>query len=162
VRARGGELWRINDLHPAYDPLHFVLFHPHGEPGWQLDMPHAVVAPVHWQAIGGEEEGDVGHVAADAKPAQPAQDDGNEKEGDAEHVVANAGPAQPAQRKKSLHESGLAITCTIGTRHRTPSLCMANVCIKSGVLTNTAKWNHNDYFTYATTRALCVLQFMVA
>jgi hypothetical protein len=64
--------------------------------------------------------------------------------------------------KKSLHGSGLAITCTIGTWHRTPSLCMANVCIKSGVLTNTAKWNHNDYFTYATTRALCVLQFMVA
>jgi hypothetical protein len=26
-------LWRISDLHPAYDPLHFVLFHPHGEPG---------------------------------------------------------------------------------------------------------------------------------
>jgi hypothetical protein len=41
-------------------------------------------------------------------------------------------------------------------------LCMANVCIKSGVLTNTAKWSHNGCFTYATTRALCVLQFMVA
>jgi hypothetical protein len=39
---------------------------------------------------------------------------------------------------------------------------MANVCIKSGVLTNTAEWNHNGCFTYATTRALCVLQFMVA
>ncbi len=63
--------------------------------------------------------------------------------------------------KKSLHGSGLAITCTIGTRHRTPSLCMANVCIKSGVLTNIAKWNHNGCFTYATTMALCVLQFMV-
>jgi hypothetical protein len=64
--------------------------------------------------------------------------------------------------KKSLHGSGLAITCMIGTRHHTPSLCMANICIKSGVLTNTAKWNHNDYFTYATTKALCVLQFMMA
>jgi len=63
--------------------------------------------------------------------------------------------------KKSLHGSGLAITCTIGTQHRTPSLCMANVCIKSGLLTNIAKWNHNGYFTYATTKALCVLQFMV-
>jgi hypothetical protein len=31
VRARGGGLWRINDAHCAYDPLHFVLFHPHGE-----------------------------------------------------------------------------------------------------------------------------------
>ncbi len=64
--------------------------------------------------------------------------------------------------KKSLHGSGLAITCKKGTRHRTPSLCMANVCIKNGLLTNIAKWNHNDYFTYATTKALCVLQFMVA
>ncbi len=64
--------------------------------------------------------------------------------------------------KKSLHGSGLAITCTIGTQHHTPSLCMANVCIKSGLLTNIAKWNHNGCFTYATTRALCVLQFMVA
>ncbi len=64
--------------------------------------------------------------------------------------------------KKSLHGSGLAIICTIGTRHHTPSLCMVNICIKSGLLTNIAKWNHNDCFTYATTKALCVLQFMVA
>jgi hypothetical protein len=34
VQARGGGLWRISDVHCAYDPLHFVLFHPHGEPGW--------------------------------------------------------------------------------------------------------------------------------
>jgi hypothetical protein len=35
VRAKGGGLWRISDAHlqGAYDPLHFVLFHPHGEPG---------------------------------------------------------------------------------------------------------------------------------
>ncbi len=33
VQARGGGLWRISDAHCAYDPLHFVLFHPHGEPG---------------------------------------------------------------------------------------------------------------------------------
>jgi len=32
VRAKGGGLWRISDAHYAYDPLHFVLFHPHGEP----------------------------------------------------------------------------------------------------------------------------------
>jgi hypothetical protein len=35
-------------------------------------MPHAVVAPVRRQAAGGEEEGDVGHVGADAEPTQPA------------------------------------------------------------------------------------------
>jgi len=100
VRARGGGLWRISDLHPAYDPLHFVLFHPHGEPGWQPGMPHAIVAPVRRRATGGEEEGDAGHVVADAEPTQLAQDDGNKEEGDVKHVVADAGPAQPAQCKK--------------------------------------------------------------
>jgi len=93
VHARNGGLWRINDLHPAYDPLHFMLFHPHGEPGWQRGMPHAAVAPVCRRVVGDEEEGDVGHVVADAEPAQPAQDDDNEEEGDVEHVAADAGPA---------------------------------------------------------------------
>jgi len=102
VHARGGGLWRISGLHPAYDPLHFVLFHPHGEPGWQPSMPHAAVAPIRRQAASGEEESDAGHVAADAEPAQPAQDDGSEEEGDVEHVVADAGLAQPAQRKKII------------------------------------------------------------
>jgi len=87
-------------LHPAYDPLHFVLFHPHGEPGWQPGMPHAFVAPVRRRAVGGEEEGDAGHVAANAEPTQLAQVDGSEEEGDVEHVAADARPAQPAQSKK--------------------------------------------------------------
>ncbi len=72
MRARGGGLWRINDLHHAYDPSHFVLFHLHGEPGWQPNMPHAIVTPVRRQAANGEEEGDVGHVIVDAEPAQLA------------------------------------------------------------------------------------------
>jgi hypothetical protein len=38
VRARGGGLWRISDAHCAYDPLHFVLFHPHREPGWHPNI----------------------------------------------------------------------------------------------------------------------------
>jgi hypothetical protein len=87
-------------LHPAYDPLHFVLFHPHGEPGWHPGMTHAPVAPVRRRAVTIEEEGDAGHVVADTEPAQPAHDDDNEEEGDAEHVAADAGPTQPAQRKK--------------------------------------------------------------
>ncbi len=103
MRARDGKLWRISDLHLAYDPLHFVLFHPHGELGWQPGMPHATVAPVRRRAAGGEEEGDDGHVVAYAELAQPAQDDSNEEEGDVEHVAADAvdaSPAQPTQRKK--------------------------------------------------------------
>jgi hypothetical protein len=77
-----------------------VLFHPHGEPGWQPGMPHATVALVRRRVVSGEKEGDAGHVAADAEPTQPAQDDGSEEEGDAEHVAAGAGPTQLAQRKK--------------------------------------------------------------
>ncbi len=38
VRARGGGLWRISDAHYAYDPLHFVLFHPHGELDWHPNI----------------------------------------------------------------------------------------------------------------------------
>jgi len=63
-------------------------------------MPHAAVTPDRWRAAGGEEEGDVGHVAADVELAQLVQDDGSEKESDVEHVAANAGLAQPAQSKK--------------------------------------------------------------
>ncbi len=33
-----GGLWRISNAHCAYDPLHFVLFHPHGEPGWHPNI----------------------------------------------------------------------------------------------------------------------------
>jgi len=46
VRARGGGLWRISDAHCAYDPLHFVLFHPHGEPGWHPNITSATFAVV--------------------------------------------------------------------------------------------------------------------
>ncbi len=46
VRARGGGLWRINDAHFAYDPLHFVLFHPHGELGWHPNIIGATFAVV--------------------------------------------------------------------------------------------------------------------
>jgi hypothetical protein len=46
VRARGGGLWRISDGHCAYDPLHFVLFHPHGEPGWHPNITSATPAVV--------------------------------------------------------------------------------------------------------------------
>ncbi len=77
-----------------------MLFHPHGELGWQPGMPHAAVAPDRRRAASGEEEGDAGHVVANIEPAQPAQDDGNKEEGDAEHVATDAGPAQPAQSKK--------------------------------------------------------------
>jgi len=46
VRARGGGLWRINDAHCAYDPLHFVLFHPHGEPDWHPNITGATLTVV--------------------------------------------------------------------------------------------------------------------
>ncbi len=46
VRARGGGLWRISDAHCAYDPLHSVLFHLHGEPGWHPNITSATLAVV--------------------------------------------------------------------------------------------------------------------
>ncbi len=46
VRARGGGLWKISDAHCAYDLLHFVLFHPHGEPGWHPNITGATFAVV--------------------------------------------------------------------------------------------------------------------
>ena len=36
---QGGGLRRISNLHPSYLPLHYVLFFPHGEQGWHLDIP---------------------------------------------------------------------------------------------------------------------------
>ncbi len=44
VRARGGGLWRITDDHCAYDPFHFVLFHPHGELSWHPNIIGVTVA----------------------------------------------------------------------------------------------------------------------
>jgi len=46
VRARGGGLWKIIDAHFAYDPLHFVLFHPHGELSWHPNITGATPAIV--------------------------------------------------------------------------------------------------------------------
>lgn len=40
VRVRGGSraLWEIDELNAAYEPLHFVLLCPRGEPGWHAAM----------------------------------------------------------------------------------------------------------------------------
>jgi hypothetical protein len=47
VRARAGvrpdhgcdrDLVRLNDLHPLYDTLHYVLLHPNGEHGWHVGI----------------------------------------------------------------------------------------------------------------------------
>ncbi|KAF6762343.1 hypothetical protein DFP72DRAFT_786082, partial [Ephemerocybe angulata] len=34
LHLRSGPLQRINDLHPSYAPLYYVLLFPYGEPGW--------------------------------------------------------------------------------------------------------------------------------
>ena len=38
VCLQGGGLRRISNLHPSYLPLHYVLFFPHGEEGWHLEI----------------------------------------------------------------------------------------------------------------------------
>ena len=37
-----GELTCIDNEHPAYAPLHYVLLFPHGSNGWSWDMHHCV------------------------------------------------------------------------------------------------------------------------
>jgi len=71
VRARGGGLWRISDAHFAYDPLHFVLFHPHGEPGW-----HPNIIGVTFAVVDG--------LSFEDKQQQPSED---EQQPDADPVV---------------------------------------------------------------------------
>lgn len=39
VQMRGGDLCHIKETHAAYDPLHFVLMFPHGDPGWHINIP---------------------------------------------------------------------------------------------------------------------------
>jgi len=38
VSARGGDLQRVSELHAGYDPLHYVLLFPRGEPGWSMEL----------------------------------------------------------------------------------------------------------------------------
>ncbi len=71
MRARGGGLWRISDAHYAYDPLHFVLFHPYGEPDWHPNITGATPAVV--DGLSSEDE-----------QQQPSED---EQQPDAESAV---------------------------------------------------------------------------
>ncbi len=71
VRARGGGLWRISDAHCAYDLLHSILFHPHGEPGWHPNI--TGVTPAVVDGLSSEDE-----------QQQPSED---EQQPDAELVV---------------------------------------------------------------------------
>ena len=38
IRKQGGGLQRISELSPLYQPLHYVLLFPYGEPGWHNGM----------------------------------------------------------------------------------------------------------------------------
>ncbi|XP_043216968.1 uncharacterized protein LOC122379102 [Amphibalanus amphitrite] len=42
LHHRDGGVERINEYHRSYDPLHYVLLHPHGTDGWSLEMKHAM------------------------------------------------------------------------------------------------------------------------
>jgi hypothetical protein len=54
VQARGGGLWNISDAHYAYDPLHFILFHPHGKLGWHPNIIGAT--PIIEDGLSSEDE----------------------------------------------------------------------------------------------------------
>ena len=38
LQRRDGGLTRISEFHRSYDPLHYVIMHPHGNDGWSLDL----------------------------------------------------------------------------------------------------------------------------
>ncbi|KAF0309099.1 hypothetical protein FJT64_019741 [Amphibalanus amphitrite] len=38
VHERGGQLFRINEFSRQYDPLCYVLLHPHGTDGWSIEL----------------------------------------------------------------------------------------------------------------------------
>jgi hypothetical protein len=55
LRKKHGGLQRINELHPLYHALHFVLLFPTGQLGWHPNLP--LTLPNH-QATSGEGNGD--------------------------------------------------------------------------------------------------------
>jgi len=38
LHARGGGLQRVSDMHSGFDPLHFPILYPAGDPGWSADV----------------------------------------------------------------------------------------------------------------------------
>ncbi len=75
VRARGGGLWRISDAHYAYDPLHFVLFHPHEEPDWHPNITGAT--PAVMDGLNSEDEQQQPSEDEQQLDAKPAVDPGH-------------------------------------------------------------------------------------
>ncbi|PKK59314.1 hypothetical protein RhiirC2_794999 [Rhizophagus irregularis] len=39
LRSHEKGLQRISELHPSYDPLHYILLFPKGDDGWHADIP---------------------------------------------------------------------------------------------------------------------------
>jgi hypothetical protein len=39
LRMHNGGLQRISEIHPSYDPLHYILLFSRGDDGWHVDMP---------------------------------------------------------------------------------------------------------------------------
>ncbi|GES88499.1 uncharacterized protein LOC112012066 [Rhizophagus clarus] len=39
LRMHDGCLQRISEIHPSYDPLHYILLFPRGDDGWHVDVP---------------------------------------------------------------------------------------------------------------------------
>jgi len=74
VRARGGGLCRISDAHCAYDPLHFVLFHPHGKPGWHPNITGATL--VVMDVLSSEDEQQQPSEDEQQPDLEPAMDPG--------------------------------------------------------------------------------------
>lgn len=84
VHMRGGGVRNINELNPYYHPLHFVLLHPYGEPGFAPNIPHQPppVAQTD-EAMVSDDEGPMGRP--------------HDSEGQDDHVGDDEGEADDAQ-----------------------------------------------------------------
>jgi len=152
VRARGGGLWRINDAHYVYDPLHFVLFHPHGEPDWHPNITGTTLAVVDGLSFEDEQQ-------------QPSED---EQQPNVDSARVGAGAVvgvgaeveelpQGASLTRLLPGNTRLTSCMTATLPPTTHSLMARDYIKSGWLISTPRLRGSGCDGCASTRPPWVL-----
>ncbi len=143
ARARGWGLWRISDAHCAYDPLHFVLFHPHEEPGWHPNIIGTI--PTVVDGLSSEDE-----------QHQPSKD---EQQSNAKPVMdPGCGGGRGKGRGKGRGRGrGRSRGATAGRIARKVTAREYATYFKSGWLTNTPRLKGSGCGGCASTRPPCVL-----
>jgi hypothetical protein len=162
VRARGEGLWRINDAHCAYDLLHFVLFHPHTEPGWHPNIIGATLAVV--DGLSSEDEQQQPSEDEQQPDVEPAVDPGVVEVGagvGAKVVVGVGAETETLPQGTSLARllpgNTRLISCMTATLPPTARSLMARGYIKNGWLTSTPRLRGSGCGGCTSTKPPCVL-----